>query len=474
MSVLNTYQIHNDSWGLATDGQYLYIGQNGGIIYKYNFDGSLIGELSSLPINNPSIAFNGEYLIVADNNIHNPTIYKCNLNGNIVSTYSSTFYGYIRNMAWNAKHADGQLWAVDPAYGLIRQLRFEGDQLIQANSIPYSVTWESALAFYENDLWYAGSSKLYRLYDGVEESWLSFDQVSGTIAPGENTTVNVGFNAEKINNNTYNASIIINSNDPVNPVLPVPTQFTLDGEAQMELSATAFDFGETFANGTKFDTLTISNPGCDTLFIDFTSSNENIFFADTTHYVLPGKSANVILSFSPDETMEYNESLELKSNLGQETITGTGTGTPAPEIALSAANFDVETTNCSDSISQTLTISNTGAANLEFNITTTHQNSNTPGEELETMNGFLNNPRGLVIANNLVYTIQWDQLYVYNIQTMSVLNTYQIHNDSWGLATDGQYLYIGQNGGIVYKYNFDGSLIGEFLSLPFSDRPSLA
>ncbi|HQN94519.1 MAG TPA: sugar-binding protein, partial [Prolixibacteraceae bacterium] len=400
MSVLNTYQIHNDSWGLATDGQYLYIGQNGGIVYKYNFDGSLIGEFLSLPFSDrPSLAFNGEHLIIANSNLYNPTIYKCDLNGNIVSTYTSTFNGYLSNMAWNSKHADGQLWANDNNYGYIYQLRFEGNQLIRVNSFPHSTAWESAVAFYDNNLWFATNSTLYVMHDGVEDGWLSFDQVSGTIAPGENATVNVGFNAKKVNSNTYNASIIINSNDPVNPVLPVPTQFTLDGEAQMELSATAFDFGETFANGTKFDTLTISNPGCDTLFIDFTSSNENIFFADTTHYVLPGKSANVILSFSPDETMEYNESLELKSNLGQETITGTGTGTPAPEIALSAANFDVETTNCSDSISQTLTISNTGAANLEFNITTTHQNSNTPGEELETMNGFLNNPRGLVIAN---------------------------------------------------------------------------
>ncbi|MBN2264102.1 MAG: choice-of-anchor D domain-containing protein, partial [Prolixibacteraceae bacterium] len=197
VSLINTYSIHTNAFGLASDGQYLYIGKSGGIVYKYNFDGSLIGELMILPFNNfPSLAFNGEHLIAANYNSYNPTVYKCDLNGNIVSTYTSTFNGYLRSMTWNAQHNDGQLWAIDYNNGYIRQLRFEGNQVIHVNSFSRITTYESALAFYANDLWYASNGKIYRLHDGVNEDWLSFDQTTGIVAPGENTTVNVSFDAK--------------------------------------------------------------------------------------------------------------------------------------------------------------------------------------------------------------------------------------------------------------------------------------
>jgi hypothetical protein len=64
---------------------------------------------------------------------------------------------------------------------------------------------------------------------GTSNSWLSADPISGSIPPGQSTTINVTFNSEGMTGGYYSGSIVFNSNDPVNPVITVPAILTCCG-----------------------------------------------------------------------------------------------------------------------------------------------------------------------------------------------------------------------------------------------------
>lgn len=69
--------------------------------------------------------------------------------------------------------------------------------------------------------------------------WLSVNPMGGTVAGGGTLPLTVGFNAASLTVGTYNANIVINSNDPNNPVKNVPVTLTVSGTppvAQIEVT----------------------------------------------------------------------------------------------------------------------------------------------------------------------------------------------------------------------------------------------
>jgi hypothetical protein len=63
----------------------------------------------------------------------------------------------------------------------------------------------------------------------TSNSWLSVIPLSGSLAPGQSTTINVTFNSEGLPFGECAGSIVFNSNDPVNPVITVPAILTCGG-----------------------------------------------------------------------------------------------------------------------------------------------------------------------------------------------------------------------------------------------------
>jgi len=63
----------------------------------------------------------------------------------------------------------------------------------------------------------------------TSNSWLSADPLSGSLAPGQSTTINVTFNSEDMTGGAFAGAIVFTSNDPVNPVITVPAILTCCG-----------------------------------------------------------------------------------------------------------------------------------------------------------------------------------------------------------------------------------------------------
>ena len=66
----------------------------------------------------------------------------------------------------------------------------------------------------------------YELYGGTGEDWLSVEPVSGTVPAGESATVQLFVDGTGLEFGDYDMTILVQSNDPVNPEILVPV--TLD------------------------------------------------------------------------------------------------------------------------------------------------------------------------------------------------------------------------------------------------------
>lgn len=60
------------------------------------------------------------------------------------------------------------------------------------------------------------------------EQWLSLDKLSGTLAPGGSDEINLTFDASMLPEGSYNATLIIQSNDLDNPMLEIPVSLTVE------------------------------------------------------------------------------------------------------------------------------------------------------------------------------------------------------------------------------------------------------
>jgi len=111
----------------------------------------------------------------------------------------------------------------------------------------FAATYEygSGKVVYINDLWswYANywrgdvtngeqlleNALQYVLPGTGPATWLSFDPSSGTVTPGTDTDVTVTFDATGLSPDTYQANIIISSNDPDEPTVTIPVTLEVTG-----------------------------------------------------------------------------------------------------------------------------------------------------------------------------------------------------------------------------------------------------
>ncbi|MCK4978838.1 MAG: DUF1573 domain-containing protein, partial [Candidatus Delongbacteria bacterium] len=199
--------------------------------------------------------------------------------------------------------------------------------------------------------------------------WINLSVYTDTIIGGSSQQIDVEFNAKNLNSGIYNTEIIINSNDPVNSTDTITCTFTVDGDPEILVLPSSIDLGDVFTNGTSNDTLLVSNLGCDTLFISNISSSASEFTADTALLeILPGDSAEVIITFTPTSIGSVSGVLTIYNNDADVTIDLIGTGIPAPVLSVSTDFLDAIVTECHDSVTHQFTIENTGGSDLEFDI----------------------------------------------------------------------------------------------------------
>ncbi|MCK5051469.1 MAG: choice-of-anchor D domain-containing protein [Candidatus Cloacimonetes bacterium] len=285
-SIINTYPLHSMPFGITWDGMYLWIGDGLGNVYAYNLDGSSAAYSFSCPDSQyPTLTWDGDYFITCPIVLTNPTIYKLDVTGTIIDSYTGSLGMDIWQIVWVPEHTGGNLWMTNTFANAIVQLNLvdtDGTYSpISSFALPPGEVECYAITHYNNNLWWADwDSPLYEIDDGIMEGWLSYDIYSGTLAPGANIDVTITFDATDIYGGTYLADLTVNSNDPMTPQVIVPIMLDVTGEPDIDTDVVSIDFGPLQYGQYATDSFTITNVGTDWLDVsDIVCDNSSFTFA---------------------------------------------------------------------------------------------------------------------------------------------------------------------------------------------------
>ncbi len=202
-------------------------------------------------------------------------------------------------------------------------------------------------------------------------TFVTVDPSEGTVPPGENVGVTVTFDATGLAGGTYEANLVVASDDPDEPTVTVPATLNVTGAPDITVDPLAIDFGLTFLGASSTRTVAVTNDGTDPLTVDV-STNHADYTVDVLSLVLyPGDESAVFVTFAPIVPGPSSASLTFTSNDPDEpsvVVSLTGEGIEPPVIAVSPPSME-EDLFTGDSASQELTIANNGVADLEWTIT---------------------------------------------------------------------------------------------------------
>jgi len=202
-------------------------------------------------------------------------------------------------------------------------------------------------------------------------SWITVDPKSGTVAPGEFVDVGVTFDAADLFGGDYLADMTITSNDPINSELVVPAHLNVTGRPDIVLSETLLDYGAVFIGETPVQMVAVSNEGTDELVVTSVTADNGDFTPAVTAFDLdPGQSQPIAVTFAPSSLGAITGTLTIVSNDPSEpnaTVALLGEGLDPPIVAVLPDSLADSLFTGATSV-HTMTISNTGGNDLDFNI----------------------------------------------------------------------------------------------------------
>ncbi|MEK6155319.1 choice-of-anchor D domain-containing protein [Flavobacteriaceae bacterium 3-367] len=203
-----------------------------------------------------------------------------------------------------------------------------------------------------------------------EEPYITLEPAAGTVAPGSSVDVQVTFDGATLPNGTFNADILINSNDPVTPTTAVATTFEVSGQiSEIAVSDELVLFNSVFLGAQSQRTFTITNNGLALLNISDIASDNGDFVAEPTSGVLEaGKSLEVNVTFTPSALGSINGIITITSdadNAETVEVIVNGVGTDPPVAVLDPQEVSA-TTDAGTTVEAEITLRNDGNSPLTF------------------------------------------------------------------------------------------------------------
>ncbi|MCK4979563.1 MAG: choice-of-anchor D domain-containing protein, partial [Candidatus Delongbacteria bacterium] len=371
-NIFITDDSHSDSW---TGGEYILLQDwvaGGGALF---IDGDNSDELSHynalIPVS-AGITMNANGDFVAPT----PIIYQHEITDSVASVYSTAAGSWLtlsapaeRILEYDGGTiVDGEALMAASKSGLGKVVVI-GDELFNEYNISDN---DNQLLANQTFDWLVGSSTIVT------------DVESGTIFAGSSEDVLISVHTIGMNAGVYNYNINITSNDPVDPEVDVPFDLTVIGVPNISVQDSV-DFDEVFTGVTDSQIVTIDNIGTDVLNISSVDFGLTEYTIDMTAFTVPPKSSvERRITFSSLLTGIFNSTMIFNSNDPDEparAVELTAEAVDPPIIGVSPTFFDV-TLNSGDSTTQTLTISNTGGSDLEWDLETSYITAKSGTSEL--------------------------------------------------------------------------------------------
>ncbi|HFE64530.1 MAG TPA: choice-of-anchor D domain-containing protein, partial [Caldithrix sp.] len=218
---------------------------------------------------------------------------------------------------------------------------------------------------------YVHSQLLTKISKGAE--WLTEEPTSGTIPPAGSMDVKVKASTGTLLGGNYLANVIVSSNDPLTPVVKLPkvSMFVI-AEPDIAVKPDSIIYETPVVlGGSAVKTLTVYNNAAGLLNVSNIASSNPVFTVSSTSFsVPPFDSLQLDVTFTPTAVAVETGTLTITSN-DPDTPTldvyVEGEGIATPVIVVTPDTFDVVVAS-GTTHNETMTISNTGAGPLLFDI----------------------------------------------------------------------------------------------------------
>ena len=189
------------------------------------------------------------------------------------------------------------------------------------------------------------------------------------LAPGDFRDVAITFSPAA--SGALQATLSILSNDPEQPAITVALAGTGAGEPDIVVETTEIGFGEILVGQSVQQPLVVQNSGTAVLTVSSIQSSEPAFTVEgeTSFQLQPEGSRELVVAFSPGAAGTQQAILTILSNDVDQpsvTIALSGAAIGVPDIAVEPTHLDFGQVALGQSAQQTLTVRNTGSADLDI------------------------------------------------------------------------------------------------------------
>lgn len=205
----------------------------------------------------------------------------------------------------------------------------------------------------------------------VIPQWLTADPDAGRLSSGQTQDVTVRVDARGLPGGTYLGTVLVETNDPLQPAVPHPVTLDVTDAPAIEISPASLDFGEVFVGFSESVAISVGNVGTTPLSAAFSSSDPEVTVVPGSIQVPPGDAAIVTVTFSPSASRALAASIAVDSdapNGSHVEIPVTGLSSPSPGISVNPSSFSESLVTGSTAV-RTLTVSNSGGSDLDLSLT---------------------------------------------------------------------------------------------------------
>ena len=193
---------------------------------------------------------------------------------------------------------------------------------------------------------------------------LAFSPDTGNVSVGDSQLVNVILLTDSLNEGQHSFEGFISSNDPVDSLVYLTVNLTLDGVSETYIARnTCFDLDTLVKGATIIDSVLVENIGCDSLYFNSTSTSDAAFSA-TTAYAQIGTSDTgwVIVTINPTSIGTIADTVYVNTSDTTWPLCYTGYVEEAPNAWVDTSPIAISTVNCGDSVAVSFDLSNTAAS----------------------------------------------------------------------------------------------------------------
>ena len=199
-------------------------------------------------------------------------------------------------------------------------------------------------------------------------TWLSVSSSTLMIPAGGSATIQVGFSAEGLTENTFLGNLLFSTNDPHNPTLNIPCTLIVVGEPQLVGIETSLHFGIIQQFAQKDLSIDFENIGCDTLnILSAISDNAAFQVLDFDAATLTNGTGKLFLRFAPILPGNQSANVTLLTDDGTFVValTGIAVGAPVATVVPAALSVDLD---CREASTLNITLSNIGLGSMNYQV----------------------------------------------------------------------------------------------------------